>query len=161
MQTSDPTGRITRDQNGARLVFTRAYSVPVQQLWAALTEPEQTARWIGRWEGDPTSGTVSLHMSAEEGTPASPVRIDSCAAPYVLAVTTPAEGEPWTLRLVLSSTASGSSLTFTHEQAGSPDLGSIGPGWEFYLDRLAAVLDGGEVPEDFEKYYPVRASAYA
>ncbi len=111
-------------------------------------------------EGDPASGTVQLHMSAEEGTPASPVRIDSCSEPYVLAVTTPAEGEPWVLRMILSSTAVGSSLTFTHELPTPVDASSIGPGWEFYLDRLAAVLDGGEVPDDFEKYYPARASAY-
>ncbi len=151
------TGRLVRDDAGARLVFTRDFPVPVEALWQALTDPELTARWIGRWEGDPAHGEVQLWMSAEEGTPSTPVTIGACVAPSVLALTT---GD-WPLRLALTAGDDTScTLVFTHELSEPVDATSIGPGWEFYLDRLAAVLDGDEVPDDFEKYYPARASAY-
>ncbi|GAB3242346.1 SRPBCC domain-containing protein [Kineosporia babensis] len=155
-------GQIIRDADGVRLVFTRDFAVAVERLWQVLTDPELTARWIGRWAGDPASGEVQLWMSAEEGTPAATVTIGVCEAPSVLAVTTSADGSDWPLRLALSAgDDTSSTLTFTHELTEPVDVTSIGPGWEFYLDRLAAVLNGDEVPDDFEKYYPVRASAYA
>jgi hypothetical protein len=36
----------------------------------------------------------------------------------------------------------------------------IGPGWEYYLDRLAAAMNGSPVP-DWDDYWPSLGSAYA
>jgi hypothetical protein len=36
----------------------------------------------------------------------------------------------------------------------------IGPGWEYYLDRLIAAMNGNPMP-DFDDYWPNLASAYA
>ena len=155
-------GQLVRDEGGVRLVFTRDFEVSIETLWEALTDPDRTERWIGRWQGDPASGTVELQMAAEEGAPASPLVIASCQAPNVLAVTASAGDDSWPLRMALTAGDDGSStLTFSHELTDPVDVTSIGPGWEFYLDRLAAVVNGDEVPDDFDKYYPARASAYS
>jgi hypothetical protein len=39
-------------------------------------------------------------------------------------------------------------------------VGSFGPGWEFYLDALAASRDGAAVP-DFNDYYPAQKEYFA
>jgi len=36
----------------------------------------------------------------------------------------------------------------------------MGPGWEYYLDRLAAAMHGNAMP-DWDDYWPNLASAYA
>lgn len=36
----------------------------------------------------------------------------------------------------------------------------VGPGWEYYLDRLAAALAGEAMP-DWDDYWPGLAAAYA
>ncbi len=60
-----PTGR--RDRHGDRdyLVLERTFAAPVEDVWAAVTEPERLQRWIGTWTGDPASGQVTFRMTAE------------------------------------------------------------------------------------------------
>jgi len=36
----------------------------------------------------------------------------------------------------------------------------VGPGWEYYLDRLVAAMNGNPMP-DFDDYWPSLSSAYA
>src|SRR3954469_16179359 len=99
-----PTGRIETIDGVRRLVIEREFRVSIDDVWAAVTEPERLARWIGVWTGDPASGHVPFAMTAE----------------------------------------------------------SVGPGWEYYLDRLGAVLIGGDVTAiDFDRdYYPAMAAHY-
>ena len=46
---------------------TREFRAPIEDVWAAVTEPERLARWIGTFSGDPASGQVAFRMTAEEG----------------------------------------------------------------------------------------------
>ena len=45
------------------LVQTRTFAAPIEDVWAAITEPERLARWIGTWTGDPASGRVRFAMT--------------------------------------------------------------------------------------------------
>ena len=45
---SSPRGTVEQAPDGARLVFRRDYPDPVEDVWAALTEPARLGRWIGR-----------------------------------------------------------------------------------------------------------------
>ncbi len=52
-----------------------------------------------------------------------------------------------------------------HADAGTltdPQLvGSVGPGWEYYLERLAAVVAGGDADAcDFDEFYPALEPHY-
>jgi hypothetical protein len=68
---------------------------------------------------------------------------------------------PWPLGVTLADSGGGTRLRFTHELAEPYDATSIGPGWQYYLDRLEAVVAGRPVPEDFDPYYPSLSAAYA
>lgn len=79
---TSPPGHVFRDADGVRLEFIRHYDAPIADVWAALTDSERTARWIGSWTGDPASGVVRFTMdSAEDGAPGGDVRIVECVAP--------------------------------------------------------------------------------
>ena len=63
--TRTPTGR-RAERDGAQLVvLERTFRAPIDDVWAAVTEPERLERWIGTWDGDPSTGTVGFRMTAE------------------------------------------------------------------------------------------------
>ena len=150
-----------RDVDGVRLEFTRTYDAPVEEVWSALTDPERTARWFGRWSGDPASGSVEVVMTAEEQAPAERMTIDACDPPHRLAVTAGTADGPWPLEVTLAAEGGGTVLRFVHHLAEPYDATDLGPGWHFYLDRLGAVVLGGPVPDRFEDYHPAPEGAYA
>ena len=41
----------------------------------------------------------------------------------------------------------------------STDIGSVGPGWEYYLDMLVASREGDPQPS-FDDYYPAQHEYY-
>ena len=153
-------GRVLRDADGVRLEFVRLFDTPPVDVWSAVTDPELLGRWFGGWTGDPTTGTVLLTI-AEEGAEPSPVTIDECDPPRRLAVTTSGPDGPWPLTVELDEQGAGTRLRFVHVLAEPDDAGSIGPGWQYYLDRLGAVLLDEPVPDDFTEYHPALAGAYA
>ena len=44
---STPTGRIEQRDGQHVLVQTREFRAPIEDVWAAVTEPDRLARWIG------------------------------------------------------------------------------------------------------------------
>lgn len=75
-------------------MFERRFRAPIDAVWAAVTEPDRLARWIGRYTGDPTTGTVSFTMSAEgDDVAAEDITITECEPPRHLAVVMPGPEE--------------------------------------------------------------------
>ncbi|MFI6229747.1 hypothetical protein ACIBCR_20800 [Micromonospora echinospora] len=65
-----PVGRLFRTDAGSELVLTRTFRAPIEDVRVSLTEPERTARWFGRWKGDPGTGrTIRAQMAYEKGEP--------------------------------------------------------------------------------------------
>ena len=62
-------GAVVREGGEVLLRFERHYDAPATDVWSALTDPDRTARWLGRWSGDPAEGHVLLLMTDEEGAP--------------------------------------------------------------------------------------------
>lgn len=160
MTATTALGEVLREADGVRLRFERAFTTDIDDLWSAITDPERCARWLGRWSGDPTSGTVSFAMTAEDDAAPEPVSIDACEPPRRLAVTFATGDGPWPLEVTLTERGEVTELVFVHHLAEPYDASSVGPGWQYYLDRLAAVVTGAAVPEDFEQYHPALADAY-
>ena len=112
-----------------------------------MTEPERQQRWVGTWDGDPTTGTVGFRMTAEgEDVAAVPTTIHVCEPPRRLVVSWPDDtaGRPeWHLEIDLVEVGGVTTMTFAQRVADAATGRDVGPGWEYYLDRLAVAQDGG------------------
>lgn len=149
-----PAGRLVPTDRGHDLVLVREFKAPIEDVWASITEPERLARWYGTWSGPAAPGiTIELTLTAEEGSPTSQVHIDACTPPTHLAVSAKDEAGDWHLEVRLTEQNGVTSLEFVHHLGPDVDASDIGPGWEFYLDRLVASRDGATLP-DFDDYYP-------
>ncbi|HEX8497877.1 MAG TPA: SRPBCC family protein [Actinomycetales bacterium] len=161
MTVSTPLGQVLRDQDGVRLEFVRTYDDPVGEVWSALTSPDRLARWLGTVTGDPATGAVELVMTEDEGAAAETVTIVDCEPPTRLVVEMPTPDGTWRLSTVLREQDGVTTMTFTQRLAEPYDASSVGPGWHYYLDRLAAVVTATAVPDDWDDYFPSLAAAYA
>lgn len=159
--SATPTGRVRHEGGRPTLVLTRTFRAPVEDVWAAVTEPERLERWIGTFTGDPAVGHVLFRMTAEEGMPEERFEIRECRPPHVLAVTSRVGDDQWHLVLRLTEDDGVTTLTFTQPAVDPEQVGDIGPGWEYYLDRLVAAETGGVVGSiDFGDYQPAMSSYY-
>lgn len=166
--------RETRDEHDV-LVLERQFRAPIEDVWAACTDPRHMERWIGTWHGDPARGSIAFRMTAEgEDVPEEVYLIEECDPPRRFAVrsrdtapfTEDGSGERvhWALRLELTETDGVTTLTFEQAVAdgslGSDMAANVGPGWDYYLDRLVAALDGADVQAVAWKDYEPRSSIY-
>lgn len=133
-----PTG--TRTPSG--IAITRRFGTSVEETWAWISDPDLTARWFGRWSGDPASGAVEVQLSAEEGAPMTTTEILECTAPRRLVTR---NGMDWVVALDVTADGDGSVITLTQDMDDAELAAMIGPGWEFYLDRLVAARGGQDV----------------
>ena len=153
------TGRILRTDQGHDLVIVRTFNASIEDVWASITESERTARWFASWTGDPGPGrTLQYRMGFEADGPPGEMVIDACEAPRHLAVRTLGD-YAWRLEVHLSEKDGVTELRFTHHLEDGMDVGSIGPGWEYYLDNLVASRTGDALP-DFNDYYPSQKQYY-
>ena len=156
-------GTITEVDGRHVLVQTRQFAAPVEDVWAAVTEPERLARWIGTWTGDPAAGSVHFRMLFEgdehEG---ESMEIRVCEPPYRLHLTSRVGDEVWLLELDLSHEDGVTTLTFSQPGVAKEQVGEVGPGWDYYLDRLVDAETGADpAGRDFERdYYPALSDHY-
>lgn len=161
MSTRKPSGHTVKTTDGALIQISRTLAHPVDEVWAAFTDSSRLSTWYGSYTGEPSSGEVSLSF-VESPDQKGRVRIDDCSDRERLAVTLlDAPGGDWVLSILLEETGKDTTLFFTHTLSDTAGAGDIGPGWEYYLDRLAAALDGQD-PDDvvWEQFHPLLVSAY-
>jgi len=135
--------------------------VPIEDAWSALTDSDRTARWIGSWSGDPATGTIALVMSAEGMSDPVDVVIRQCDPPRRLVVDSPGPEGIWHLDVSLTQSDGVSLLRFLHRLDEGHNVGDIGPGWHYYVDRLSAAIAGEDPAAPWEDYFPVLIEAYA
>ena len=158
--TPEPRGRLGAGPHGREVLIERHFRAPVGDVWAAMTEPDRLERWIGRWEGDPATGKVTFFMTAEgEDVGGEDLTITECSPPHRFAADTSVGDAVWHLRFELTQEGDVTTLVFA-QALGDDPLASVGPGWEYYVERLARALEGTDAGDvDWDDYYP-RMSAY-
>ena len=155
-----PTGLVRLTGGRRDLVITRTFRADIEDVWASITEPERTARWFATWSGKAGPGrTIRFRLTFEEGAEESEMTIEACEPPHHLAVRAEDEYGTWHLEAELAQVGDTTTLTFTHHLDDGADTGSIGPGWEYYLDMLVASRDGTPAP-DFDDYFPAQQAHY-
>jgi uncharacterized protein YndB with AHSA1/START domain len=159
---SEPNGRIEQRDGQHVLVLTRELRAPIEDVWAAVTEPDRLARWIGSWEGDPTSGSVRFRMLFEGDHPGETMTIRVCQPPSRLHVTSEVGDQVWLLDLDLTHVDGVTTLTLTQPGVTAEQASAVGPGWDYYLDRLVDAETGADPAQrDFERdYYPATSAHY-
>ncbi|MDU0479884.1 hypothetical protein QVA66_11665 [Staphylococcus chromogenes] len=139
--------------DGHRWAYRRELPGSAAELWPYVSESEKTALWFGPFATDPATGSVAVSMTAEEAGPPMDVTIVECDAPRRLKLDTGI----WVLELEVTDGA----ITLFHSVDSPEEAAAIGPGWEFYLDRLAAAVAGASVADiDFEADYFPAMSEY-
>jgi len=160
--TLNRTGRLTPTADGRDLTLERELPGSIDDAWAAITESDRLGRWFCTWTGEARVGaTLELTMVAEEGDTTSVAEILACEPPNHLAVSTHDEAGDWSLEATLTPIdAQRTRLLFVHHLDDQANPEEVGPGWEYYLDRLLAAMTGATMP-DWDDYWPSVAAAYA
>ncbi|MFH8251307.1 SRPBCC domain-containing protein [Microbacterium sp. B2969] len=156
--TAIRTGIVTTIDGQPNLVLTRTFGSPAEAVWQTFTESDRLRDWIGYWEGDPTTGHVSFFMTAESDAPEpSRYTIVECDRPRRFGGDTGL----WYLWLELEEAHGVTTLRFGQRLNPGEDIGSIGPGWEYYLDRAEAAHEGRDVSAiAWDDYYPALRDEY-
>lgn len=159
---TDITGTVTDIDGHPNLVLTRTFAAPAKEVWRELTESARLERWIGRWEGDPRTGRVAFFMTSEgEDVAPEEYTILECDPPRRFAGDTSAASGSWHLWFELIDKGAATLLVFGQRLNPGEDVGSIGPGWEYYLDRLVAAHKGRDASSvAWGSYFPAMQPAY-
>ncbi|MQA32872.1 SRPBCC family protein [Modestobacter roseus] len=161
MTTQDERlGQVREVPEGVRLQFRRSWPDPVEDVWAALTEPDRMARWIGTYDGERSvGGTGTFTMTQEEELVGEPMRIVECAPPHRLVVEWLTD-EAWRVELDLTRADGQTVLLFTQVFPAGTELTDYTLGWHWYLDKLAAEVGGHPAPGSWDDFLAATGPAY-
>lgn len=152
--TPEPNGSIAKTAGGRDLIVTRTLSLTQEEAWRWVTDSDRLEKWFGTWTGDGSlGGRVEVTMNAEEEESTSKGEITACVPGHSYELTIGTGMGEWYLGLQVEPADEGSTLTFIQHLDDETPIGSIGAGWEYYLDRLIAAIEGTEMP-DFNDYWP-------
>ena len=151
-ETDTRYGNVEPEEGGVtRLEFRRTWPDDSDDVWAALTDPVRTERWIGRYEGERAPGATGQFAMTHEGEgPPQSVTIVECTECHRLVLHFP--GTDWRIELDLVSQRGGTTLIFVQRLAEAAGVPDIATGWHWYLDKLDAELSGTEPPTDWDAF---------
>jgi uncharacterized protein YndB with AHSA1/START domain len=130
------------------------YDTAIDDLWAAITDPDRLARWYGQVEGDlRPGGAFRVYIEANDIENAG--RVEVCEPPRRLRVTTRETDEsyrkgqgapPFDAAIEATLTADGDQTLLVLELQGMPldKIAFYGAGNQIHVENLAAYLAGRE-----------------
>jgi uncharacterized protein YndB with AHSA1/START domain len=157
--SAKPTGRLAHREDGLYLMLNRLFPAPIEDVWASLTRPAELQKWIGTYSGSPATGAVKFLMSAEEDAAWEYVSILECHPPRRFAGDFGEGDDEWRALFHLVEGDGMTTLTFGQRLHSAAEASTVGPGWDYYLDRLVAARAGAPLPQ-WEHYYPAHAQFY-
>jgi uncharacterized protein YndB with AHSA1/START domain len=153
-------GRVTEVADGVQVQFRRSWPDPIADVWAALTEPDRTARWFGTYEGERrVGGAGTLTMTHEDGASGEPMRIEECDPPRRLVVRWESE-QAWRIVLDLAEERGRTVLLLTQVFPAGTEAGDYVLGWHWYLDLFDAELTGAAPPGDWDTFLAATGPVY-
>jgi uncharacterized protein YndB with AHSA1/START domain len=136
-------GTFTRDKDTAVVRFERLLDHDITKVWAALTKPDELARWLAEVEIDPRPGSrVEMRFANPPGYLVRGIvtRIDALK---VLEHTWTSPGEPdGVVKWQLIAVGEGCLLLMTHTVHGHWDEAGTLAAWQVHLSLLASSLAG-------------------
>ncbi len=156
-------GTVTRlDDGRQRLEFRRSWPDPIEDVWAALTEPARLARWIGSYDGARAPGaTGTFTMTHEEEPVGEPMTIVECDPPRRLVVEWVQEDtDAWRVALDLSTEGDRTVLHFVQVFGADADVTDFAMGWHWYLEKFGAEVAGGPVPAEWDVFLARVGASY-
>jgi uncharacterized protein YndB with AHSA1/START domain len=154
--TTEPDGR-------QKLEFRRSWQEPIEDVWAALTEPDRLVRWIGRYDGARGRGaTGTFFMTHEEGEQVGqPMTILECDPPRRLVVEwQQPQFDQWRAELDLWDQDGRTWLSFVQVFPAGADVTDFALGWHWYLDKLDSVVAGRPGPGEWDEFLARVGPAY-
>jgi len=136
-------GTYTRRADGKLDIrFERTYPRPVGTVWAALTEPERLADWMGKSSVEPRVGGKFLTIQDSAAPLTGEVRV--WEPPKVLEFSWSNKDAPDSVvRYELTPDGkTGTRMVFTQKGVLPGRSALMMPGWQWLFDRLANVLEG-------------------
>lgn len=146
-------GLLEIDRERASVVFRRLLRHPIEEVWAAVTEPAQVEAWFMAKVRREDAPGGRLEMQHPNGTHAKG-RVLEWRPPHTYeyewnlpAGPTRPEGEASIVRWELSPTRDGTLLVLSHRKLTRATAEVFVRGLSVFLDRLAAHLDGMALPD--------------
>lgn len=159
--SSSPRGTIERTSDGGIVRFDRSLAFPIDEVWAAITEPARLADWWPPFAAeiavDLREGGKIVFAWPDTDFPTLEFTIVRLKAPTLLEHTHTSPGS-W-MRYELTPTTDGTRLLATYF---IPDLdmaierGDL-VGMHYSLDRLAPALSGNPVAWDNDAFIELQA----
>ncbi len=164
MNQTTQTGHVDELDGHATLTFKRFLPYTTDKVWQALTDPEQFGKW---YNADATidpkvggiftvhSGPFTWHGPITVWDPPKQFQYEHNHDP----VPAMPDGAQTVVTWTLMPKDNGTELTFT--QSGLTTTAGFAAGTHVILDRLAAFVDGKELPDfgsrygEVEHFYPI------
>lgn len=158
---AEGTGFLRTTGDGLELVLQRELVASPEEVWEWVTSSDKLEQWIGRWSGEGAVGNVvELTMTAEASAEPERVTIIDCDPPKRLQVEMTSEAGTWQLQVDVRPRGEEVVLELNQLIEQGDDVTAVGPGWEYYLDRLIAIRSG-LAPAPFDDYYPALVGYYS
>jgi len=154
MGDEEITGRMrSLDATHGAVRVEDVYDTGIEDLWAAVTDPDRLARWIAKVSGDlRVGGTVhAVFTSTWSGSG----RIDACERPgHLLLTMEPGTDEETRIEAWLTAEGSGTRLVVEERGLRRDRLHFHGAGWQAHLEDLARSLTDGAVAGTWSEEAP-------
>lgn len=139
----DDLGTFQGGDEGMTLRYERFYPRPIATVWAALTQPERLADWIGQALVEPHVGG-QFELFTDRKRPMTG-RIMTWQPPSLLEFSwDTGDAPPSIVRCALVEDNGITRLVFSHRGVGIVWIGLVLPGWHAHLEWLGKALATGQ-----------------
>ncbi|MFL6128075.1 MAG: SRPBCC domain-containing protein [Mycobacteriales bacterium] len=155
-------GTVRRDGDRGAVRFARHYQASPEELWAAWTEPDRIARWLGATvRGGPVEPGASFRLVWAEGADnQAELVVRELKRPELLEWEWTIAGEPPTvLRVDFVAAGGGTDLVLDHRGLPLGQYAALAAGWHAYLDALGALVGSG-LPVYWDERFAALLPAY-
>ena len=159
MSTTEAQGTLRAEPGGrAGVRFERLYDATPDELWAALTDPEQLRGWLAEAARFDLrrGGHVELHFPTESAAVARGRILELQPGRVLEYEWDEAGGPPSVVRFELAPRGDGCLLILDHRLLDAASGPGFGAGWHGHLDALGVILAGGERVDPRVRYERLR-----